>query len=128
MRKLLRLLAAAFTVIIFSVITLPAFGQATVTSDKDDYAPRSTAVFTGAGFQAFETVILKVKNLDRPCNTVSSDSSYLAWSVTADGNGGFETNWTVCDCPGDSLRLKALGESSGLIAYAYFTDANTALS
>src|SRR5687768_14391260 len=115
MRKTLRLLTAALAVIIFSVITQSTFGQATVTSDKDDYAPRSTAVFTGAGFQPFETVVLKVKNLDRPCNTVSADSSYLAWSVTADGSGGFETNWTVCDCPGDSLRLKAFGETSGLI-------------
>ncbi|NCU03495.1 MAG: hypothetical protein GXC73_05860, partial [Chitinophagaceae bacterium] len=99
-------------------------GQATVTSDKDDYAPRSNAVFTGAGFQAFEQVQLKVKNLNSPCNTVTTDSSYLSWIVTADASGAFVTNWTVCDCPGDSLRLKAVGLTSGLIAYAYFTDGN----
>jgi hypothetical protein len=101
-------------------------GQATVTSDQPDYAPRTNAVFTGSGFQAFEQVQLKVKNLNRPCNTVSSDSSYLPWTIIADVNGAFVTNWTVCDCPGDSLRLKAMGLTSGLIAYAYFSPNNSA--
>jgi hypothetical protein len=100
-----------------------SFGQATVTSDADDYMPRSTATFTGAGFEPFEAVELKVKNLSYPCNTVFADSSYLPWTVTADETGGFITTWTVCDCSGDSLRLKATGQTSGSIAYAYFTDA-----
>lgn len=94
-------------------------GQATVINDKPDYAPLSNAVFTGAGFAPFEQVVLKVKNLTQPCNTVSADSSYFPWTVTADANGGFVTNWTVCNCPGDSLRLKAVGQTSGLIAYAF---------
>ncbi|HSC53241.1 MAG TPA: T9SS type A sorting domain-containing protein [Phnomibacter sp.] len=117
---------------LFLLLLVPLFvlswgelsGQATVTSDKPDYAPRSNAVFTGSGFLPGEQVQLKVKNLFRACNTVSSDSSYLPWTVTADASGGFVTNWTVCDCVGDSLRLKATGQTSGLIAYAYFTDAN----
>jgi hypothetical protein len=100
-----------------------SFGQATVTSDADDYAPRSTATFTGAGFEPGESVVLKVKNLSYPCNTVFADSSYLPWTVTADENGGFVTTWLVCECPGDSLRLRATGQTSGFIAYAYFTDA-----
>src|SRR6186713_2961707 len=94
---------------------------ATVTSDAPDYAPRSTATFTGAGFAPNEEVTLKVKNLSYPCNTVFADSSYMPWTVNADENGNFVTTWTVCDCPGDSLRLKATGQS-GSIAYAYFTD------
>ena len=48
-------------------------GPATVMSDKADYAPRSNAVFTGAGFNPGETVVLKVKNLFRACNTVTAD-------------------------------------------------------
>src|SRR5688572_14208409 len=71
------------------VTTTTSSSTATVTSDKDDYAPRSNAVFTGAGFSPGEAVVLKVKNLNRPCNTVSTDSSYLPWTVTADGSGGF---------------------------------------
>ena len=102
--------------------------EATVTSDQPDYAPLSTATFTGAGFSPFESVILKVKNLSQPCNTVSADSSYLPWTATADENGGFVTQWTVCNCPGDSLRLKATGQTTGSIAYAYFTDGSISIS
>src|SRR4030095_1123126 len=83
---------------------------------------RSTATFTGSGFAPNEVVVLKVKNLSYPCNTVFADSSYLPWTATADADGNFVTTWTVCNCPGDSLRLKATGQTSGLIAYAYFTD------
>src|SRR6187551_2306032 len=79
---------------------------ATVVSDQPDYAPLSTATFTGDGFGAYEEVVLKVKNLSQPCNTVAADSSYFPWTVITDDNGHFETTWTVCDCPNDSLRLK----------------------
>jgi hypothetical protein len=120
----LRTLLLPFFVMVFSVFATVVQAQtATVTNDKPDYAPRSTAVFTGSGFQPNEDVVLKVKNLFRACNTVTADSSYLPWTVTADANGDFITNWIVCDCVGDSLRLKATGQNSGLIAYAYFSDA-----
>ena len=123
MKKRLLFLGTFMSVLFLSfAFSTTALGQATVTSDKGDYPPRSNAVFTGAGFAPGETVQLKVKNLFRACNTVSADSSYLPWTVVADAVGGFVTNWTVCDCPGDSLRLKATGLTSGLIAYAYFTD------
>jgi hypothetical protein len=121
--KLRCLLGITLSVILFSFVTTSVFGQATVTTDKPDYAPRSNAVFTGSGFAPGEDVVLKVKNLFQPCHTVNPDSSYLAWAVTADASGAFVTNWTVCDCPGDSLRLKATGQTSGLMAYALFSDA-----
>src|SRR5436190_1601670 len=98
------------------------FGQATVTSDYQDYPPLSTATFYGTGFLPNETVTLRVKNLFQPCHTVNPDSSYLPWNVIADGNGEFTTTWTVCNCPNDSLRLKATGDTSGYIAYLYFKD------
>lgn len=122
-RKLLRV--GTFIGVLFLLLSISSvsLGQATVTSDADDYPPRSTAIFTGAGFEPGESVELKVKNLTQPCNTVSADSSYLPWTVQADESGGFVTEWLVCDCPGDSLRLKATGLTSGSIAYAYFTDA-----
>ncbi|MCU7548365.1 T9SS type A sorting domain-containing protein [Chitinophagaceae bacterium LB-8] len=130
----LRILLLPLFIMAFSIFTnwahaQDASGQASpssarVTSDKDDYAPRSNAVFTGSGFAPGDSVVLRVKNLNRPCNTVSADSSYLPWTVIADAQGAFVTNWTVCDCNGDSLRLKAVGKQSGLIAYAYFTDAD----
>ncbi len=97
---------------------------ATVVSDQPDYAPLSTATFTGDGFAPNEEVVLKVKNLNQPCNTVTADSSYLPWTVTTDNDGHFVTTWTVCNCPGDSLRLKAVGQTSGDTAYAFFTDSS----
>ena len=131
MQPKLRLLRMMLGVIVLLLITSFAYSQAlsnvgpvTVTTDKPDYAPRSNAVFTGTGFLPGETVQLKVKNLFRACNTVTADSSYLPWTVTADANGGFVTNWIVCDCAGDSLRLKASGQTSGFIGYAYFSDAD----
>src|SRR6476661_1122146 len=121
----LRTLLLPFFVMVFSVFTTVTHAQtATVTTDKPDYAPRSNAVFTGTGFQPGETVALRVKNLFRACNTVTADSSYLPWTVVADASGGFVTNWTVCDCNGDSLRLRAVGQTSRDTAYAYFSDAN----
>jgi hypothetical protein len=122
MPKALRFFASGIAILLLSLITSTSFAQATVTGDAEDYAPRSTAIFTGAGFLPGETVLLKVKNLSYPCNTVFADSSYIPWTAVADENGAFVTEWLVCDCPGDSLRLKATGETSGLIAYDYFTD------
>src|SRR5688572_24674965 len=91
--------------------------EATVLTDKADYTPLSTAYFYGSGFQPNENITLRVKNLTQPCNTTFGDSSYVPWTVTADEFGEFSSPWAVCNCPGDSLRLKAIGESSGLIAY-----------
>ncbi|TMI91979.1 MAG: hypothetical protein E6H08_12610 [Bacteroidetes bacterium] len=101
---------------------------ATLTSDAPDYAPLSTATFTGAGFAPNEDVVLKVKNLFQACNTVSGDSSYIPWTVTADDNGAFLTTWTVCNCPGDSLRLRAVGQTSHDTAYLYFSDAGVVVT
>ncbi len=136
MKKLLRTVVMPFAGILLLtlvLITTKANAQedtttstqqtATITTDKSDYAPRSTATFTGSGFAPYEDVELIVKNLSYPCNTVLPDSSYTPWTVQADSTGSFVTEWTVCDCNGDSLRLKATGQTSGLIAKAYFTDA-----
>ncbi|WP_216823559.1 YDG domain-containing protein, partial [Niastella vici] len=121
MKQKIRFIGSFLIVVLLLLTGSFAYAQ-TVTSDKSDYAPLSNAVFTGSGFAPNETVVLKVKNLNKPCNTVASDSSYFPWSVVADANGDFVTNWTVCNCVGDSLRLKATGQTSGYIAYAYFTD------
>src|SRR6187551_37702 len=107
-KKMFTQIALAF-MLFLSVASFNVKGQAIVTTDKPDYAPRSNAVFSGSGFAPNESVVLKVKNLFRACNTVTADSSYLPWTVKADSTGSFVTNWTVCDCNGDSLRLKATG-------------------
>src|SRR5687768_14259933 len=51
MKRNLRFLGTLVSVLfLFFAFTTSALGQATVTNDKPDYAPRSNAVFTGAGF------------------------------------------------------------------------------
>ncbi|TRX29811.1 HYR-like domain-containing protein [Flavobacterium gawalongense] len=115
-----------FLTIVFLIANLffvsAAFGQASVTSDKPDYPPLSNAVFTGVGFSPNENVLLKVENLTKPINTTSGDSSYSPWTVTADADGTFITNWTVCNCSGDLLRVSAYGQSSGENVWHEFTD------
>ena len=120
MQPILRLLQTSFAIIVLTLTTSLVSAQ-TLTSDRADYPPMSLATFYGNGFGPNEQVVLKVKNLEQPCNTITADSSYLPWTVYADANGSFITTWTVCNCPGDSLRLKATG-SLGSIAYLYFSD------
>jgi hypothetical protein len=122
MKQLLRCLL--FILFAVTFLSVNVYSQtATVTSDKPDYAPLSDAIFTGSGFAPNEDVVLKVKNMTQPCNTTFGDSSYMPWTVKADALGNFVSNWTVCNCPGDSLKLRATGQTSGLIAIVLFSDA-----
>src|SRR5437016_1937073 len=102
--------------------TAAAFGQTTLTSDKSDYAPGTTATLTGADFSPGETVTLVVHHADA---TPDSGAEHEPWTVVADSSGGFVTTWHVCedDCIGATLKATADGQSSALHAEAIFTDA-----
>jgi uncharacterized delta-60 repeat protein len=96
--------------------------QATVFTDKSDYLPGSTAWISGEGFEPAETVVLQVLHADgRP----SDGADHEPWPVAADANGSFQSTWHVCedDCVGSTLSLSASGQTSGLSAEAFFTDA-----
>ncbi|TRX33265.1 hypothetical protein FNW52_16030, partial [Flavobacterium sp. ZT3R18] len=114
-----------FLTIVFLIANLffanVSFGQ-TLTSDQDDYAPGTTATFTGSGFFPGETVSMVVRHADETPDTGEDHSS---WTVVADENGNFVTTWHVCedDCLGSTLRATADGQTSGLHAEAVFTDA-----
>ncbi|MFE3872532.1 beta strand repeat-containing protein, partial [Flavobacterium sp. ZS1P70] len=107
-----------------------AFGQATLTSDKEDYAPGTTATFTGNGFQLGETVTFLVLHYD---GTSDSGADHQPWTVKdgsvedLDGmvNGIIITTWHVCedDCVGSTLIATADGIASGYHAAVVFTDA-----
>ena len=96
-------------------------GAAQVATDQPDYAPGSTAIITGTGFAAGETVTLQVLHAD---GTLSTGDDHLPWTVLADPDGAFVTTWHVCedDCVGSTLRLTAVGQTSGQTAEAFFTD------
>src|SRR3954464_12369464 len=93
-----------------------------VSTDKSDYPPGSTAEISGAGFQPGETVVLQVLHAD---GTPSDGADHNPWLVLADADGAFQGSWHVCedDCVGSTLALSASGQTSGLSAEAFFTDA-----
>ena len=106
----------------------------TVTTDKQDYSPASTATITGENFQPGETVELQVLHNDGTPNT---GGGHEPWQVTdgstgdLDGavNGTIITTWFVN--PDDSLNssfdLTAIGLTSGKLATHYFTDSDPAI-
>ncbi|HEV8285639.1 MAG TPA: T9SS type A sorting domain-containing protein [Chitinophagaceae bacterium] len=99
---------------------------ATLTSDQQDYAPGSVATLTGTGFTPGETVTLQVIHVGEDPD--GTDPQYHEpWTVVADENGNFVTTWNVPvdgDALGASFKATADGQSSGLHAETFFTDAN----
>ncbi len=103
-------------------------------TDKADYAPGETALISGNGFTAGETVDLRVVRTDgRP----DYPGGNLPWQVTDGGagdldgtvNGSLQTNWFVEDqYAGAPLLIKATGESSGATGQWAFTDAATSVT
>jgi Ca2+-binding RTX toxin-like protein len=102
----------------------PGAPAATVSTDRPDYAPGSTAVIGGSGFAAGETVTLQVLHIDGRPNT---DASHTPWTVTADASGNFQTTWTVDDVDAvqSKLEVTAVGQSSHTTADAIFTDSTS---
>ena len=99
----------------------------TVTTDLLDYSPGSTAIITGAGFQAGETVTLLVEHVGE--EPVGTDPQYhQPWTVVADSLGSFTSSWYVPtvaqgDALDATLLLTADGNTSLLHAEWTFTDA-----
>src|SRR5437879_2305559 len=75
----------------FSVASATA---ATVTTDKADYSPGSTAYITGSGFLAGETVELQVLHTTTP-NDDATSPAHQPWQVTAGAQGNFTSTWYV---------------------------------
>jgi hypothetical protein len=100
-----------------AVGTDPTTG-ASVSTDKDDYAPGDSAVISGAGWAAGETVHL---SLTRDPAT----SEETGWDVEADEHGTFSTGFRVLDTDaGVIFTLKATGPVSGSVVETVFTDGN----
>src|ERR1043166_315133 len=119
--RLSRLLLVLFALASFQMLPARA---ATITTDRQDYAPFTFVDITGAGFQPGETVNNQVVQVIGPI----APFAYAPWDVTADANGGFSTTWYVFtdDLLGTTLELTATGKSSQLVATATFTDGSPA--
>src|SRR5258706_8034883 len=110
--------------VLAALFTSAAFPQATLTTNRSDYAPGDTATLTGSGFSPGETVQLKVGHAD---GTFDNDTSaaHQPWQVTSNESGYFETPWIVPpdqDEAGSFLKATADGQTSGLHAEVLFTD------
>jgi hypothetical protein len=110
---------AAFAALCFS-LTAQAQGPV-VLSDKADYAPGETAVFTASGFQPNELLDFSVG--------VSDDNGGwlpdVAWAdIPADASGGADVTYVVPETwLNKTLQLTVMGLTSGLMAQTTFTDA-----
>ena len=60
--------------------------EATLTTDREDYAPYSYVYISGTGFEPGETVNMIVVQLD------PNPTSYEPWDVVADENGNIDTS------------------------------------
>jgi len=117
----------SFTALLFFAFVLPglAFSQATVATDKLDYPPGDTVLISGTGFSPMEEITLLVTHMDS--GLVITDSViHEPWQVFADADGNFFSSWIIPldgDEAGALLKLTADGNSSGLHAEVFFTDA-----
>jgi hypothetical protein len=102
---------------VLSSSTLLNSSNATVTTDKLDYAPGETAVISGTGWQAGETVNI-ILHEDPHTHTERR------LTTTADENGDFTANYLVeAHDFGVTFIAGAKGVSSGRTAQTTFTDA-----
>ena len=129
MRLLLRSLL--FTLFAITFTSANVFSQsATITTDQPDYAPGSTAIITGSGWQPGETVTLQVLH-DPTGGDDATSPAHQPWTVVADAAGNVSSQWVVPaaeDELGATLKLTADGQSSGVHAEWVFTDANSNFS
>src|SRR5439155_8906568 len=86
-------------------------------------APFSFVQITGAGFQPNETVNNQVVQIEGPL----AGLAYEPWVVTPDDNGNFATTWYVFtdELIGATLKLTAVGQTSGFMASVVFSDSQT---
>ncbi|HUR28444.1 MAG TPA: hypothetical protein VM509_09675, partial [Planctomycetota bacterium] len=97
----------------------PAWSQ-TLTTDKEDYQPGETCVFTGTGFAPGEMVTMLVMHVD---GSASTGTAHDPWFVDADQDGNFMALWECLeDCRGATL-LGTADQASGAHAQVEYTDA-----
>ncbi|UQD56474.1 hypothetical protein [Flavobacterium sp. K5-23] len=117
------LLTPRFFTLVFLISNLffasGAFGQATVTTDKADYAPGEIVTISGTGWYPNEMVSFTLKEIP------SIDEALLNFTVQADSNGSLVYNQFMTQQRhlGIAFLMSAIGNSSGLTAENHFTDA-----
>jgi hypothetical protein len=98
------------------------FRFATITTDKNDYAPGMPVLMSGTGYQPGESVLLNLKQDDGDADIDVKVEADLAGNISYQG---------FAPDPGDlgtHFHLTAIGQLSRLQAQTAFTDGNTTVS
>ncbi|MEP6262469.1 MAG: MBG domain-containing protein, partial [Gillisia sp.] len=101
------------------------WGQEVMT-DKDDYAPGEYVIITGTGWKPGERVDFTFEETPKPETCVNSHDNFAI--ADANGNIYYDGFLIKPNHVGVAFELTATGQSSGLIATAFFTDANSSVS
>ncbi|MDI1322583.1 MAG: HYR domain-containing protein, partial [Algoriphagus sp.] len=124
--KLTRLFFLVMTMSLTLGVSLNALGQATVTTDKLDYAPGEYVTISGSGWLPGETIVLHFDEEPKPATCLLSHDL----TATADALGNFTNSQFLVkeNHLGVKFTLTATGQSSGLIATTVFTDGRAEIS
>ena len=104
---------------VLSSSSVLASSSASITTDKIDYVPGQTATISGRGFQAGETVRVKI-------HEDPHTPQERGFDAVADADGNFSGEYVVQDYDQDmKFIVGARGLTSGATAQTTFTDAVT---
>src|ERR1043166_6934722 len=90
-----------------------------ITTDKADYHPGETVTIFGKFFASLQHILLAIVGQDNSGNTIVTDS----WSVDADTDGGFTTQYTLPQTYVPLYLIAANSSTGELLAETTFTDA-----
>ncbi|SFB58398.1 hypothetical protein, partial [Algoriphagus aquimarinus] len=119
------LLSLVFLFFLGNTFTVNAQGgTATVTTDKDDYAPGEYVIINGSGWEPGERVDFTFEETPKPETCVNSHDNF----AIADPNGDiYYDGFLIKDNHlGVAFVLTATGQISGRVAVTEFTDAGIA--
>ncbi|WP_339756690.1 YDG domain-containing protein, partial [Algoriphagus aquimarinus] len=117
------LLSLVFLFFLGNTFTVNAQGgTATVTTDKDDYAPGEYVIITGSGWEPGERVAFTFEETPKPETCVNSHDNFAI--ADPSGNIFYDGFLIKINHLGVAFVLTATGQNSGSVAVTEFTDGN----
>ena len=92
--------------------------SASLTTDKEDYAPTDTAIITGTNFEKNQSYILAITSSDEPPVNFQTD-------IKTDENGGFLYAYQLDGNYRPNYKVEVKNDSGTVVASTTFTDTDT---
>src|SRR3989338_6762442 len=92
--------------------------SASLTTDKEDYAPTDTAIITGTNFEKNQSYILAIASSDEPPVNFQTD-------IKTDENGGFLYAYQLDGNYRPNYKVEVKNDSGTVVASTTFTDTDT---